>query len=117
MMDNSDINTYSKSDNFYIKQIGNYIRQHRLEQNRTQSELANSAGLSRSTLVQLENGNRVNLISLVQALRALKKLHVLSEMEYIPQVSPLKLAAIEQQQRQRASEKKTATPNRPKSDW
>lgn len=117
MMDKSDINTNAKSDKFYIEQIGNYIRNHRLDQNRTQSELAKSAGLSRSTLVQLENGNKVNLISLVQVLRALKKLHVLNELEYIPQVSPLKLAAIEQQQRQRASEQKTATPDKPKSDW
>ncbi len=117
MMDKSHISTYSKSDKFYIKQIGNYIRNHRLDQNRTQRELAESAGLSRSTLVQLENGNRVNLISLVQALRALKKLHVLNEMEYIPQVSPLKLAAIEQQQRKRASETKTPEPKKPMSDW
>ncbi len=117
MMEKSDINTYSKSDKFYLEQIGNFIRNHRLDQNRTQSELAQSAGLSRSTLVQLESGNRVNLISMVQALRALKKLHVLNEMEYIPQVSPLKLAAIEQQQRKRASEKKTIMPEKPKSDW
>lgn len=117
-MDKSDINIYSKSDKFYIEQIGNYIRNHRLDQNRTQSELAKSAGISRSTLVQLENGNKVNLISLVQVLRALKKLHVLNEMEYIPQVSPLKLAALEQQQlRQRAREKKTPPTNKPKSDW
>ena len=117
MMEKSDISTYSKSDKLYLEQIGNFIRNHRLDQNRSQSELAQSAGLSRSTLVQLENGNRVNLISMVQALRALKKLHVLNEMEYIPQVSPLKLAAMEQQQRQRASEKKTIAPDKPKSDW
>jgi len=116
-MDKSDINIYAKSDKFYIEQIGNYIRNHRLDQNRTQTELAESAGLSRSTLVQLETGKRVNLISLVQALRALKKLHVLNELQYIPQVSPLKLAEIEQQQRQRAREKKIAAPDKPKSDW
>ena len=117
MMDKLDINTYSKSDKFYIEQIGNYIRNHRLDQNRTQTELAKSAGLSRSTLVQLESGKRVNLISLVQALRALKKLHVLNEMEYTPQVSPLKLAALEKKQRQRAREKNIPSPAKPKSDW
>lgn len=116
-MDKSDIDIYAKSDQFYLEQIGNYIRQQRLDQNRTQSELANSAGLSRSTLVQLESGKRVNLISMVQALRALKKLHVLNEMEYIPAISPLKLAALEQQQRQRANGKKAALPEKPKSDW
>ena len=116
-MDKSDIETYAKSDNFYIEQIGNYIRNHRLDQNRTQTELAKSAGLSRSTLVQLENGKPVKLISMVQALRALKKLHILNELEYIPQLSPLKLAAIEQQQRVRASGKKITAPDKPKSDW
>jgi len=117
MMEKSDIDTYARSDKFYIEQIGNYIRNHRLDQNRTQTELAKSAGLSRSTLVQLENGNPVNLVSMVQALRALKKLHVLNEIEYIPQLSPLKLAAIEQQQRVRARGKKTIVPDKPKSDW
>ncbi len=117
MMEKSDIDTYAKSDNFYIEQIGNYIRNHRLDQNRTQTELANSAGLSRSTLVQLESGKPINLISIIQALRALKKLHVLNAMEYAPQLSPLKLAAIEQQQRQRATGKKTTTTDKPKSDW
>lgn len=116
-MDKSDIETYAKSDQFYMEQIGNYIRNQRLDQNRTQNELANSAGLSRSTLIQLESGNRVNLISMVQVLRALKKLHVLNELEYIPQQRPLKLAAIEQRQRQRANGKKNATPDKPKSDW
>ena len=116
-MDKSDIETYAESDQFYMEQVGNYIRNQRLDQNRTQNELANSAGLSRSTLIQLESGKRVNLISMVQALRALKKLHVLNELEYTPQQSPLKLAAIEQQQRQRASVKKTNSSDKPKSDW
>lgn len=115
-MENSDINTYSKSDLYYLSVIGDYVRSSRISQNKTQSELAEEAGINRTTLGQLEKGNPVNVLSLVQVLRALKKLHLLSEMEIKPQLSPLQLAAIEQKQRQRAGRQKGKT-DKPKSDW
>lgn len=115
-MEKSDISIYSKSDLYYLTIIGEYVRASRLSQNKTQLELAEEAGINRTTLGQLEKGSPVNVLSLIQVLRALKKLHLLSEMEARPQLSPLQLAAIEQKQRQRAGRQKGRTA-KPKSDW
>lgn len=115
-MEKSDITAYSKSDLYYLTSIGEYIRSNRISQNKTQLELAEDAGINRTTLSQLEKGRSVNLLSLVQVLRALKKLHVFQEMEVTPQFSPMQLAALEQKQRQRVR-KDTGKPSKPKSDW
>lgn len=113
-----NINTYSKSDRYYIEQIGTFVRSSRLLQNKTQQQLADEAGINRTTLVQLEKGKSVNLLSLVQVLRALKKLHVFREMEVKPQLSPIQLAEIEHKykQRERARPKKVEK-SKPQSDW
>ena len=115
-MEFSDINIYSKSDRYYTELIGGYVRSSRLSQNKTQQQLADEAGINRTTLVQMEKGKPVNLMSLIQVLRVLKKLHIFSELEVKPQLSPLMLAEMEHKYRQRASpvreEKK-----KPSSDW
>lgn len=115
-MEKSDISTYSKSDLYYLTSIGEYIRSNRISQNKTQLKLAEDAGINRTTLSQLEKGRSVNLLSLVQVLRALKKLHIFQEMEVKPQFSPMQLAALEQKPRQRAR-KGTSKSSKPKSDW
>lgn len=115
-MEKTDIDTYSKSDLHYIEIIGEFVKTSRLAQNKTQQQLADEAGINRTTLVQLEKGKSVNLLSLVQILRALKKLHVFREMEIKPQLSPMQLAEIEQKQRQRARPEKTDK-QKPQSDW
>lgn len=115
-MENSDINIYSKSDLHYIDIIGAFVKTSRLAQNKTQQQLSDEAGINRTTLVQLEKGKPVNLLSLIQVLRALKKLHVLREMEVKPQLSPIQLAEIEQKYRQRASPAKVRK-QKPQSDW
>lgn len=115
-MEKSDINIYSKSDLYYLATIGEYIRSNRLSQNKTQLELAEVAGINRTTLSQLEKGKPVNILSLVQVLRALKKLHVFQEMEAKPQISPMQLAAAEQGQRYRVKKDKNKSPKK-SSDW
>lgn len=111
-----DINTYSKSDLHYIELIGEFVRSARLSQNKTQQQLADEAGINRTTLVQLEKGKPVNLLSLIQVLRVLKKLHVFREMEVKPQLSPLQLAELEHKYRKRARPSKGAK-QKPQSDW
>lgn len=115
-MEKTDIDIYAKSDLFYLTQIGEFVRSHRLNQNKTQQELAEAAGVNRTTLVKLEKGKSVNLLSLIQVLRSLKKLQLFQEMEVKPQLSPIQLAEIEQKQRQRAGRRKE-TPGKTKSDW
>lgn len=116
-MEKFNIDTYSRSDAQYIKTIGEFIRNSRLEQNKTQEQLATEAGVNRTTLSQLEKGKGVNLVSLIQLLRALKRLDVLGEMEIKPNViSPMQLAALEQEKRYRVRKNRTST-KRPSTDW
>jgi len=100
------------SDSALIALIGDYVRHHRLEQNKTQSQLAHEAGIDRSTLAEFEKGRRSNLLTLVQLLRALGLLDVLKAFQVIRQISPLKLAELQQAQRKRASRKRAR-----KTDW
>ncbi len=93
----------SLSDTALSKVIGNYIKHHRLRQNKSQSEIATSAGLSRSTLSLLERGEVVTLASLIQILRALDLLQVMDIFNIQDQISPIALAKIDRQKRRRAS--------------
>ena len=119
-MEEDNISMYSKSDNFYLGTIGEFVRSNRIAQDKTQEALAQDAGINRSTVVKLEKGKSINLLSLIQILRVLKRLDILSEMEIKPQVSPLKYAAMQIKSRQRASGnvgKGLRVVNEPKSDW
>lgn len=115
MTDNSYANWYAMSDNALEKHIGNYIKHNRLKQNRTQSNLANEAGISRSTLSLLERGKSTTLPTLIRVLRVLDLLHVMEVFNVQTRISPLKLAKLEQGKRQRASQQKGSKQNQ--SDW
>ena len=115
-MDITSIQWSAMSDTALMKNIGSFIRHHRLEQNKTQSLLEEEAGINRSTLSQFENGLSSNLITFIQLLRALKLLPILHVFEVKQQVSPIQLAKLEQSKRIRASRKSKSGLN-PKSDW
>ena len=114
MTDKSYIENYSISDQALIERLGDYIKHHRLNQNKTQDEVARAAGISRSTLSLLERGESVNLITFIQVLRVLDLLHALKTFEIEEVISPLQLAKLDQKKRERARSK---TEDRPKSDW
>ncbi len=106
---------YGMSDPAILEILGNFIQKTRLNRNKTQQEISDFAGINRSTLVQIEKGNGSTLLSFIQVLRALEQLHLLEAFEVKQEISPLQLAKIEMEKRQRASKK--ATPNKPKSNW
>jgi len=54
MTDLSYQNWYSMSDNVLVKHIGNFVKQHRMDQQQTKHALSKAAGISRSTLSLLE---------------------------------------------------------------
>ena len=66
MNDFSYIDWYSMTDKALMETIGNFVKHHRLNQNKSQSDVAISAGISRSTLSLLERGEKVTLASLIQ---------------------------------------------------
>ncbi|WNH12034.1 helix-turn-helix domain-containing protein [Thalassobellus suaedae] len=104
-MVNTNINWVSMSDKSIIETIGNYIKQQRLNQNKTQAQIAEHAGVNRWTISQIENGEAISLTSLIQILRALDLLHVFDTFKIETQISPLELAKLEKQKRQRARSK------------
>jgi len=101
MNDNSYINWDANSDDGILRQVGKFIRHHRMQQNRTQGMLAKDAGISRSTLSLLERGESVTIDTLIQVLRVLDKLQALEGFTVIKQQSPLLLAKAERKKRQR----------------
>jgi len=118
MSSNSYRNWDSMSDQAISKLIGSFIKQHRIDQNRTQGEVAEAAGISRSTLSLLERGRKVNLASLIQVLRVLDQLSILQAFIIERQISPMMLAEMDRKKRHRASKKKSKQDvQQQESDW
>lgn len=105
----------SMSDDALAKQVGVFIKHHRLEQNKTQEFVAEAAGISRSTLSLLEKGEAVTLSTLIQVLRVLDLLHVMDTFDVKQSISPLALAKAEKEKRKRA--RNTKTNNEKELNW
>lgn len=103
------------SDVAIVHQVGSYLKHIRLQQNKTQHQLAELAGLNRWTISQVEKGESITLTSLVQILRALDILYVLNNFEVSNEVSPLEYAKLKKQQKQRA--RGTNSPNKEDVGW
>lgn len=115
-MANTNIEWLSMSDKSIVSTIGKYIRHQRLIQNKTQANIAEIAGVNRWTMSKIENGEPISLTSLIQILRALNLLDVLNIFKIQPQLSPLELAKLEKQKRQRASADNRVSKEN-KSEW
>lgn len=107
----------SVSDKTLVEYIGTFVRHHRMEQNKTQDELATAAGISRSTLSLLERGETVTVTTLIQVLRVLDQLSVLNAFEVRETISPLALAKVQREKRQRARGKFGKEKNKEDTDW
>ncbi len=114
-MVNTNIEWIAMSDQNIINTIGAFIKRKRLEQNNTQMQIAEDAGVNRCTLSQIENGTAISLTSLIQILRALNLLHILDGFSSTPHFSPMALARLEQKERKRARNKSDT--QRPESEW
>ena len=90
-------------DKTLLQNIGNFIQQVRIQQKRTQQDLANDAAISRSTLSLIERGENISLLNLIKILRILDALYVLKNFQLPEEISPLQLAKGENKPRQRAS--------------
>lgn len=114
-MDISNNNWLAMSDSALIETIGEFVKHHRLLQNKTQQQLATEAGINRSTISQIEKGEKITLQSLLQVLRVLNLLNIMDAFKIHQQISPLQLAKLQQNKRQRARNKDNNNDN--KSDW
>ncbi len=112
-------NIYGQSNNAIIQNLGNFVKHHRLQQNKTQSQLALEAGINRSTLIEFEKGKHVSLITFVQLLRALELLYVMDQFVITQELSPIQLAEMAHSIRKRASKTtlKKFPSKKSKSNW
>jgi len=94
---------YGQSDKALLRDLGQRLRQARLRRNLSQQELAEKAGLNRTTISEYERGASTSTLTLVQVLRALERLEELENFLPDPGPSPLELAQRQGHQRQRAS--------------
>ena len=115
-MDIGNKNLSAMSDPVLLKNLGSFIKQQRLEQNKTQLQLATEAGINRTTLSLFEKGENISLMIFIQLLRALKLLHLLDEFQTRQQISPIQLAKLEKSTRLRAVRAGKIIP-KPKSEW
>ncbi|WP_075350933.1 helix-turn-helix domain-containing protein [Algoriphagus marinus] len=105
------------SDSAILQQIGAFVKHHRMNQQKSQEQLATAAGISRSTLSLLERGEKVNLITLIQVLRVLDKLSWLAEFEVQKTISPIEYIKLQKKyERQRIRNSDIAADN-PPSEW
>lgn len=103
MMEKTNKNWISMTNSALIGVIGSYIKHRRLEYNKTQEQTAREAGVNRSTLVQIENGESITLSSLIQILRALDLLHLMDNFIIEDKLSPIQYAKLQEKRRKRAS--------------
>ena len=104
-------NWSSMSDAALLETIGKFVKHHRLNQNKSQSEVADAAGISRSTLSLMERGEKTVLSSLLKVLRVLDVLNVMAAFSVSDEISPIEYAKLQKNKRQRASGKSTETTN------
>lgn len=94
---------FEGTDAVILEQIGQRVASARLLCNITQQDLAEEAGVSRSTVRRLEAGESTQLTAFIRVLRVLDLLAGLDLLLPLPGVSPLQALKSEGQKRQRAS--------------
>ncbi len=93
-----------------LEELGQRLRQTRLNRNLTQARLAEEAGVSTPTVNQLEHGKPVQLTTLVRAMRVLDLLDGLEAAVPQPPPSPIDQLRRRGQERRRASSSRVERP-------
>ncbi len=96
---------YAKSDKALLRTLGARVQAVRLARNLSQDQVAQAAGVGRATVVRLEGGQSITLLSFVQLLRALGALEEWENLLPEPGPSPLQLL-------ERKAKRRRASPDR-----
>jgi len=84
------------------EELGNRLKQARLNANMTQVEVAELAGVTRKSVLNAEKG-KTQLEVLIAIMIALKLTQQLNNFLPVVEISPIQLAKLQGQKRQRAS--------------
>lgn len=103
--------TLSLPDATIAARLGGSLREYRLRRNMTLQEMASEIGISKPTLIRLENGAGT-IANLIAALRVLRRLDLLDPMLEPPIASPMQMIA-QKQPRLRASKTRAKVVQRP----
>lgn len=103
------------SDDAVMQVLGSRLERYRLNANLTQEALAAEAGVSLRTVIRLEQGESVQLSTLIRVLRALDLLGNLDAVAPEPPISPIQQAKLKGKTRKRASGK--TAPDKKPSTW
>lgn len=114
-MNSTFTNWNAMSDKALAMHIGRFIKEKRIEHNKTQESIAHAAGISRSTLSLLEKGETVTVSTLLQVMRVLDLLPILDAFTIRPTISPIQLAKMEMKTRKRV--RGMQTPPNTQSTW
>lgn len=106
MLNSNNFDFNLMSDLAIAQQVGNFVKNTRIQQNLTQDQIAKKTGLNRSTISEIENGRQSSFVSIIQILRALGQLDLLDVFSVKTLVSPLEIAKLEAKKRKRASKNK-----------
>jgi putative transcriptional regulator len=97
------------SDKAILEELGARLRRQRLNQDITQEGLAKKAGVSRTVIQRMEQGEEVVVTGWIRVMRDLNLLDQLDNFLPDPGISPIQLARLQGKERQRASgERKSA---------
>lgn len=89
-------------------ELGKRLQQHRLQQNKTQSQLAQHIGVSTPTISNLENGKNTSLDTFIRVITALGLSKELDDLFKLPTLTISQLEKLNNQPaRQRASTPKS----------
>ena len=83
--------TSQLSDEAVAKEMGQRIAAARIAREMTQAQLAEAAGVSKSTVERLEDGASTQLDNLIRCLRVLGRLEALERLLPEPQANPIEL--------------------------
>lgn len=93
------------TDRAIAKELGNRLRQRRLNKDMSQKQISVAAGISITAIQGAEKGE-TTILTLIKILRVLKSLDALDAFLPEIEVSPLALARLEGKKRQKASGKR-----------
>lgn len=94
---------YGMTDTTIVKELCKSIKQMRLNQNISQEELAEKSGVNRVTISRMETGQAINLLTMIQLLRALDRLDLLNNFIIEPEISPMMVMEAQSKYRKKAS--------------